>query len=603
MVRVVLPSCGGVSSAVFKICQAMKSRFKTITNRRPGAMRDSHALVQHLNPACRAARLFPQLPLSRLMISLNDFDVARVEVGTGLGTDLIDVVHLGMRDAYRPPSSADGLEPYEYVLEKLLQLLVAAVVRAKCALLLALTSLPYPVQDALLEMSGILCVNLLALSFYLLGRVVMGLAIVLALLLLLGLYLKETTSWRKTELYRIVRDTAPSLVRNLPVFKQRKKYEESTTDFDSRVLFKSNFVPVDSEITRTESIYDRRRNKYAAGRNAKTKTQLVQPLDKGKDEEDHHQHQHQDQMRGSPQLVVKPPVSPSKDLQKQLSLYAPPSANKAPDREPPPSKPHAEEDRLNQVERAFVVEDRKEREQEEKEKDESARRREKGRSSNGRRRGKGSDRERKEDDSEDGEERRRAKAAAKSKKRLHRLSQEIAALQLQAGAEVSGRGREKDLDEDSENQSLASMSARSRQPDQAESGPSRHRRRKERERLEGSVSISSGGPGEGPSAQQQLHQRLQLQLQQRAVAGAGSVVSQSRSTITGLSPAPQPAGAGGMSMAGPGFGASGSTAGLRFNNSFDPLAASAQFQQQQHQHNPSANTFGQSTRSQFPSWH
>jgi hypothetical protein len=40
-----------------------------------GLMSEVHALIQHINPACRAARQFPHLPISRLLISLNDFDL------------------------------------------------------------------------------------------------------------------------------------------------------------------------------------------------------------------------------------------------------------------------------------------------------------------------------------------------------------------------------------------------------------------------------------------------------------------------------------------------------------------------------------------------
>jgi hypothetical protein len=38
-------------------------------------MRDSNAMVQHFNPACRAARMYPALPISRLLMSVNDRDI------------------------------------------------------------------------------------------------------------------------------------------------------------------------------------------------------------------------------------------------------------------------------------------------------------------------------------------------------------------------------------------------------------------------------------------------------------------------------------------------------------------------------------------------
>ena len=36
-------------------------------------------MVQHLNPACRAARSVPHLSLARLLILLNDFDVPKAK--------------------------------------------------------------------------------------------------------------------------------------------------------------------------------------------------------------------------------------------------------------------------------------------------------------------------------------------------------------------------------------------------------------------------------------------------------------------------------------------------------------------------------------------
>ena len=52
---------------------SMRSRF--IMMRTAGQMREAGSLVQHFNSACRAARMFPALPVSRLLFSLNDSDV------------------------------------------------------------------------------------------------------------------------------------------------------------------------------------------------------------------------------------------------------------------------------------------------------------------------------------------------------------------------------------------------------------------------------------------------------------------------------------------------------------------------------------------------
>jgi biotin transporter BioY len=53
----------------------LSKRSRFIMMRTAGQMRDAEALVQHFNSACRAARMFPALPVSRLLFSLNDSDV------------------------------------------------------------------------------------------------------------------------------------------------------------------------------------------------------------------------------------------------------------------------------------------------------------------------------------------------------------------------------------------------------------------------------------------------------------------------------------------------------------------------------------------------
>ena len=52
----------------------LKKRVKQALSRRNGFLKSS-SVVQHLNPACRAARSVPHLSLARLLISLNDYDV------------------------------------------------------------------------------------------------------------------------------------------------------------------------------------------------------------------------------------------------------------------------------------------------------------------------------------------------------------------------------------------------------------------------------------------------------------------------------------------------------------------------------------------------
>jgi len=53
----------------------LRDRAKAIISRNVGVVRDANAIVQHLSPACRTARQFPHLSMSRLLMSLNDHDI------------------------------------------------------------------------------------------------------------------------------------------------------------------------------------------------------------------------------------------------------------------------------------------------------------------------------------------------------------------------------------------------------------------------------------------------------------------------------------------------------------------------------------------------
>jgi len=53
----------------------LSKRSRFIMMRIANHMCHAGALVQHFNSACRAARMFPALPVSRLLFSLNDSDV------------------------------------------------------------------------------------------------------------------------------------------------------------------------------------------------------------------------------------------------------------------------------------------------------------------------------------------------------------------------------------------------------------------------------------------------------------------------------------------------------------------------------------------------
>lgn len=53
----------------------LRERSTAILTRTRGTIKNYNSLTQHFNPACRAARMYPHLPVARLLMSLNDFDL------------------------------------------------------------------------------------------------------------------------------------------------------------------------------------------------------------------------------------------------------------------------------------------------------------------------------------------------------------------------------------------------------------------------------------------------------------------------------------------------------------------------------------------------
>ena len=68
-----------VANAVYKdiviLTRRVLGRSKTIMRRVSGQLNPSISYIQHVSPACRAARKFPRLFISRLLISINDSDI------------------------------------------------------------------------------------------------------------------------------------------------------------------------------------------------------------------------------------------------------------------------------------------------------------------------------------------------------------------------------------------------------------------------------------------------------------------------------------------------------------------------------------------------
>ena len=65
----------GATSSIHSWHRLLRDRSRPVMLRSNGLMRDAHSLIQRFNPSVRAARRFPHLPVSRLLMSLNDYDL------------------------------------------------------------------------------------------------------------------------------------------------------------------------------------------------------------------------------------------------------------------------------------------------------------------------------------------------------------------------------------------------------------------------------------------------------------------------------------------------------------------------------------------------
>ena len=72
-----------VRSEVLKIADIFEKRAKFIFRRKTGSMESFSDLIHHFNPVCRAARTIPELSISRLLISLNDYDFTQIYEPSG----------------------------------------------------------------------------------------------------------------------------------------------------------------------------------------------------------------------------------------------------------------------------------------------------------------------------------------------------------------------------------------------------------------------------------------------------------------------------------------------------------------------------------------
>ena len=154
-----------VASSELRIYHAMlKERARFILTRMHGVVRNYNQMLHHCNPACRAARTFPELAASRLLISLNDADLP---------------VHL-WRD--RRLTLSNGLQ---WLLQSVLYVFLSP-----------LLVLPAVTHEFSIELFTTCCINLALIGLVLLARVNVFIPIGISIGIVAGIVLSCLFIWR-----------------------------------------------------------------------------------------------------------------------------------------------------------------------------------------------------------------------------------------------------------------------------------------------------------------------------------------------------------------------------------------------------------------------
>jgi hypothetical protein len=186
-----------VSEDLRQLLVALNSRYYHIIYRTVGMMKDANCLMQHFNPACRLSRMFPYLPMCRLLLSLNDYDTPFFTVKFPVGKE----------GSFNPVKTA-----VDYVMARINYVFTLP--------LIFLNYFPYSLQDPMLEMATSLVINVLIIILYLFGSATLsGLVLCLAVVTAL-------VSIREYIIYN------EGHIRNL---KLRKKFTKYIIDTSHRV--------------------------------------------------------------------------------------------------------------------------------------------------------------------------------------------------------------------------------------------------------------------------------------------------------------------------------------------------------------------------------
>ena len=156
-----------------RIWRTARLRYRYILNRQQGFMTYANCVIQHLNPGCRAARMKPELPVSRFLISVNDFDFPM----------------LCKNEKWKHPKASHSSHTTQIIYYE-----IASFTRK---VLQSVFYLPKLFRTFFFYCLSIIAVNLVAMAVYLLGSNNLAGAIVTAIFILcVGLYLWPTATSR-----------------------------------------------------------------------------------------------------------------------------------------------------------------------------------------------------------------------------------------------------------------------------------------------------------------------------------------------------------------------------------------------------------------------
>ena len=230
-----------INSAVAKdvrdITKALALRYVSIIQRKAGVMRDANNMIQHFNPACRVARLFPYLPISRFLLSMNDYDIPHFNSNT------------------TPMKNKRGLEYW-----------AALATSFATVFLLMVTALSAPVQDIITETVITLAFNITSVIIYLMSELSPILAGLVTAGLISSVFVREW--WhgilkRRHEAKKALKKTEDKYLETALNASGAKSGKPDTYLNDERIdqgidktaVFTSKFKPMKGEITERTKLH------------------------------------------------------------------------------------------------------------------------------------------------------------------------------------------------------------------------------------------------------------------------------------------------------------------------------------------------------------